>query len=76
MAEILHMPPRLARKGRRRERPIVGAPMARVVEGINFREANKPTYEEVRASINRLAHHLASACEACRELFSAYSDRE
>jgi hypothetical protein len=76
MAVILPMPHRARPKGRRRERPIKSAPLAHVVEGTDFREANKPTYEEIRASINNLAHHLALACDACRELFPAYPNRE
>jgi hypothetical protein len=60
--------------GRRRERPIEGAPLAHVVEGIDFREASKPTYAEVKASIRKLAYHLMQACDACGELFPAYPD--
>lgn len=74
MAEILQMPAHPTRKGRRRERPIEGVPLASVIDGIDFREVNKPTYEEVKASVNRLAHHLRLACDACMELFPAYPD--
>ncbi|MFM0732350.1 hypothetical protein PQQ52_17835 [Paraburkholderia sediminicola] len=72
MAEILHMPTRPPRKGRRREKPVQGAPLAAVIDGIDFREANKPTYAEMKASLDKLAYHLWQASEAASKMFPAY----
>lgn len=72
MAKILHMPSRHIRKGRRRERPIEGAPLAQVLEDINFRVAEKPTYAEVKTSVDALAYHLLWAMRAAKEIFPAY----
>lgn len=72
MAEILQMPPQTPRKGRRRERPIKGAPLAQVIDEIDFREASKPTYEEVKSAVDKLAYHLMWAMRAAKEIFPAY----
>ena len=72
MAEILHMPAWARQNGRRRERPIEGTPLAQVIDGIDFREANKPTYAEIKASLDKLAYHLWQASEAAAKIFPAY----
>ncbi|WNC88820.1 hypothetical protein RI103_14045 [Paraburkholderia sp. FT54] len=72
MADILHMPPRPLRKGRRRERPTEGAPLAPVIDGPQFLEPNKPTYAEVKAAVDKLAYHLLGAMRAAKEIFPAY----
>ncbi|RQR94545.1 hypothetical protein DIE04_19005 [Burkholderia sp. Bp8994] len=72
MAEIIHMPTRQLRKGRRREKPIQGAPLADVIDDIDFRAASKPTYEEIKASLDKLAYHLIWASRAAKEIFPAY----
>jgi hypothetical protein len=69
MADVLHMPPRPIRKGRPRSQPVKGAPLAEVID---FHEANKPTYVEVKASVDKLAYHLLWAMRAAKEIFPAY----
>lgn len=68
------MPAPLRQKGRRRERPIVGAPLAQVINDVDFREAGKPTYEEVKRSLDKLSYHLLQAARAAKEMFPAYED--
>jgi hypothetical protein len=75
MAEILHMPLRPRQKGRRREKPIQGAPLAAVIVGIDFRETDKPTYAEVKSAVDKLAYHLLWAMRAAKEIFPAYPNR-
>jgi hypothetical protein len=74
MADILHMPPRPPRKGRPRNRPIEGAPLAQLIDGVDFREANKPTYAEIQADLNRVAHYLLRAMRSADRIFPAYPD--
>lgn len=75
MADILHMPPQPRQRGRRRERPIEGAPLAHVIDGVDFRETNKPTYDEVKRSLDKLTYHLTWAMRAAKEMFPAYPDQ-
>lgn len=74
MAEILRMPAPPRQKGRRRERPIVGAPLAQVINGVDFREAGKPTYDEIKRSLDKLSYHLLHAARAAKKIFPAYED--
>jgi hypothetical protein len=71
VADVLHMPPRPRQKGRRRERPIEGAPLAAVIDGVAFRDPTKPTYAELTAYIDRLAYHLLMAGRTVRDLSQA-----
>jgi hypothetical protein len=73
MAEIMHMPPRPRERGRRRERPVEGAPLAQVIiNGTDFREAIKPTHAEINASIDKLSYHLPGAVRAMKEIARAH----
>jgi hypothetical protein len=74
MADILTMPTRPRQKGRRREKQIEGAPLADVIDGVDFREASKPTHAELTASINKVAYHLLWASRSLAEMFPAYRD--
>lgn len=73
MADILHMPLRPRPKGRRRERPIEGAPLAEV-DAIDFGASEKPTYAELTAYIDRIAYHLLEAGRAVMDLSQACRD--
>ncbi|MDQ7978714.1 hypothetical protein QYH69_15795 [Paraburkholderia sp. SARCC-3016] len=68
MAEILDMPLQPRQKGRRRERPIKGAPMALIIDGVDFRKAIGPTPEEVKQANDQLALHLLQTVRAAQEL--------
>ena len=71
MADILHMPARPVRKGRPRNRPIDGAPVAQVIDDVAFRGAAKPTRAEINAYIDRIAYHLLMAGRTVRDLSRA-----
>jgi hypothetical protein len=71
MADVLHMPLRPALKGRPRNQPIEGAPLAQVIEGVAFRDPLKPARAEINVLIDRIAYHLLMAGRTVQDLSQA-----